>query len=57
MQLAYIVTNNYREDELHPGLVYSVLILYNWHNNFTIGVISDRIVSRTRYFELIDCIE
>ena len=43
LQLSYIGTKNVREDELNPGLLYSMVILDNLQNTCTRGVIGYRI--------------
>ena len=51
LKFSYIVTNNVREDELNPLLWYTMIILDNWQNNCTRGLIGYRMVWVTRCYD------
>ena len=42
LKITEIGTTNVRQDELNPGLGYTMVRLDNLQNNFTIGVIGER---------------
>ena len=57
LELENIVTRNVRENELNPTLRYTMVILGNWHNNFTRGLIGYKIFLRTLCYKLVEWVE
>ena len=57
LQLANTVTNNVREYELNPRLIYDMVILDNWEKISTRGVIGYIRIWRTMCSEWLDFIK